>query len=284
MGAWGTNIKDNDTTSDIYDIFFELYNEGQNPINISTKLIADNEELINEPDDCNNFWFALALAQWETKSLDLTVFEKVKAIIESGNDIEVWKSLDADDEDLAKRRIVLEKFFVKLQTEKAKPNPREKPRNVKPIFATGDCLAFKFDNGNYGGAVVLATNDNPKLGYNLVAGTRINQSTKPTFSDFEKVEILIRNFAFWKDEKEVIWIHPDNYEKKYSNLFELIGKITVEKEYTTSGNDFTSYCADWASAKGAAEMQFEHEKTHPKPTIVLTVAELTKNNKRWKFW
>jgi len=67
-------------------------------------------------------------------------------------------------------------------------------------------------------------------------------------------------------------------------LFELIGKISVEKEYTTSDNVFTSYCADWASVKEAAEKQFEHEKTNPKPTIVLTVAELTKNKKRWRLW
>ena len=112
MGAWGTNIKDNDTTSDIFVDFFDLYNEGQNPTNISLRLISENEELINNPDDCNNFWFALAIAQWETKSLDSKVFEKVKAIIESDNDIEVWKSLDADDKDLAKRKIALEKFLV----------------------------------------------------------------------------------------------------------------------------------------------------------------------------
>jgi hypothetical protein len=284
MGAWGTNIKDNDTTADIYADFFDLYNEGLTPVDISAKLITDNEELINDPDDCNNFWFALALAQWETKSLDLKNFEKVKAIIESGNDIQVWKNLDADDSDLEKRRIALEKFLAKLQTEKVKPKPREKPRNVKPIFATGDCLAFRLNNGNYGGVVILATNNDPKLGYNLVAGTRINQSKKPTLSDFEKAEILVLNFAFWRNDKQVVWISPDQYEKEYSNLFELIGKISVEKEYTTSGNDFTTYSANWASAKEAAERQFEHGKNNPKPAIILTVAGLTKKKRRWKFF
>ena len=87
MGTWGTNIKENDTSGDIYDSFFELYNAGQNPIDISAKLISDNSELIDNPDDCNNFWFALALAQWETKSLDANIFEKVKTLIESGNDL-----------------------------------------------------------------------------------------------------------------------------------------------------------------------------------------------------
>lgn len=284
MGAWGINIKDNDTSADIYADFFDLYNEGQNPTNISARLIENNKELIEDPDDCNNFWFALALAQWETKSLELIVFEKVKQIIESDNDIEVWKSLDAEEKDLAKRKIALDKFLVKLKTEKVKAKPRKKPRNVKPIFAIGDCLVFKFDNGNYGGAVVLAANDNPKYGHNLLAGTRINKQTKPTLNDFENAEILIRNFAFWKDRAEVIWIIPDHYEKEYSNLFEVIGKISVEKQYTTNDDIFKTYCADWASAKDGAEKQFEHEKTNPKPKIVLTVAELTKNKKRWKLW
>ena len=84
MGTWGTAIKSNDTSSDIYADFFELYNEGQEPAEISKKLIKDNTELINNPDDCNNLWFVLALAQWETKSLEQELYEKVKSIIESG--------------------------------------------------------------------------------------------------------------------------------------------------------------------------------------------------------
>lgn len=284
MGAWGTNIMDNDTSADIYADFFDLYNEGKNPTDISKKLIADNQELIENPDDCNNFWFTLALAQWETKSLDEKVLQHVKFLIESDNDIEVWRSLNADEKDLVKRKSALEKFLIKLQKERAKAKQKEKSRNVKPIFTTGDCLAFKLDNGNYGGSVILAANYNPKLGYNLVAGTRINQPIKPTLNDFEKAEILIRNFSFWKDETEVIWINPDHYEKEYSELFEVIGKISVEKEYTTTNDIFKSYSADWAHAKAAADNQFEHEKKNPKPTKVLTVKELIKNKKWWELW
>src|SRR5215472_11577356 len=115
MGAWGTNIKDNDTSADIYADFFDLYTEGQDPPEISSKLIADNQETIDNPDDCNNFWFALALAQWETKSLDTKIFENVKGIIESDNDIKVWKELDADEKDLIKRKNALERFLTKLK-------------------------------------------------------------------------------------------------------------------------------------------------------------------------
>jgi hypothetical protein len=41
MGAWGTGSKDNDTSSDIYDDFFDLYNEGGKLTYISNKLIGE---------------------------------------------------------------------------------------------------------------------------------------------------------------------------------------------------------------------------------------------------
>ena len=70
MGAWGTAISSNDTYADIYGKFFDLYNDGLDVSEISKNLIADNQETINDKDNCNNFWFALAKAQWECKQLD----------------------------------------------------------------------------------------------------------------------------------------------------------------------------------------------------------------------
>jgi len=202
MGTWGTDIKENGTSGDIYDSFFELYNAGQNPVNISAKLISDNSELIANPDDCNNFWFALALAQWETKSLDPDIFEKVKAFVESGSDLKIWKNLDADDKDIESRKVDLQNFLTKIQTEKAKAKPRvkEKVKNVKPIFSIGDCLTFVHENGNYGGVIILGEINDNETGFNLVAGKRINQPNKPSLNDFENAEILVRNYANWKDE------------------------------------------------------------------------------------
>jgi hypothetical protein len=281
MGTWGTEIKNNDTTAEIYSIFYDSYNKGQNPINISVKLIEDNQELINNPYDCNNFWFALALAQWETKSLDSKIFERVKNIIESENELQVWKELDADEKDIDTRKIVLEKFLRKLQTDKPKAKPRVKAtqRIVKPIFEIGDCLTFKYDNGNYGGIVILGVNDDTEHGYNLVAGTRINQSTKPIINDFEKAEILIRNYASWKNDEVIVWTWPNNFKKLFSDFFELIGKVMVSKKYKTDDNNF-GYVADWGLTKLAATLQFEYEKTNSRPTNTITVEELTKK-KKW---
>lgn len=184
MGAWGTAISSNDTYADIYDEFFDLYNEGQSLEEISKKLIADNQETINEPDDSNNFWFALAKAQWECKQLETKILERVKQIIETGSDLQVWRRLDADEKNIKKRKVVLEKFWADLQTERPKTKPRKKKVIKQPPFDKGDCLTFKLANGNYGGAVVLEAIKDTEYGHTLIATTRINQPTKPTKNRF----------------------------------------------------------------------------------------------------
>ena len=110
MGTWGTGIKSNDTSGDIYDDFFKLYNEGKSVIEISEQLIKQKKELIEDKYDSNNFWFALALCQWECKQLDNSLLEKIKKIIESKSDLAIWKELDATDSDIKKRESELNKF------------------------------------------------------------------------------------------------------------------------------------------------------------------------------
>ena len=69
----------------------------------------------------------------------------------------------------------------------------------------------------------------------------------------------------------------------FSNFFELIGKLKVDREYSTERDKF-GYVADWGITKSAAALQFEHEKTNPKPLKKIMVAELTTKSKWWKFW
>ncbi|HNZ28743.1 MAG TPA: hypothetical protein PKJ42_02000, partial [Candidatus Goldiibacteriota bacterium] len=53
------------------------------------------------------------------KALDKDIFEKVKGIIESGNDIELWKKMeDVSEEDILRRGRVLRKFIEELSSEK----------------------------------------------------------------------------------------------------------------------------------------------------------------------
>jgi hypothetical protein len=124
MGAWNIKINGNDTFQDIYQNFFDSYNQGLNPIDISKQIQEDFVEMFEDYDDRNNSLFGLALAQWETKSLDPTVYKQVKEIIESGKDLEVWKGLGADEKTLQKRKREVEKFLTQISTEKEKPKRR----------------------------------------------------------------------------------------------------------------------------------------------------------------
>lgn len=286
MGAWGTGIKDNDTSSDIYANFFDLYNEGHPPLDISKKLIADNKELINNPDDCNNFWFALSLALWETKSLDSELFSKIKTIINDGTDLIVWKELDASGTDLKKRKIVLDKFLEKLQTEKKRPKPRQKPEVItaEPPFSKGDCLVFKLENNNYGGAVVLsAWIDAKHGGKNYVATTRINQVNKPTLTDFLTTEVLVTNyFGDERETTEMLWFFASDYTNS-DKIFEIVGAIPINIKYKYGGVG-TSQGSGWDIIKYCADRQFTFEKTNPAPIKKKTIIEITKRKQWWKFW
>ena len=276
MGAWGTAISSNDTYTDIYEAFFTLYNDGLDVIDISNKLITDNQEIINDPDDCNNFWFALAKAQWECKELDNELLDKIRQIIETGSDLEVWKNLEASDRDIKKRKNVLEKFYISLQSEKAKPKTRKKKIIVKPIFEKGDCLTFKLKNENFGGAVVLESIKDSEFGLNLIAITRINQKSKPILSDFKTAEVLVLNFALWKNRQEIGWFYPISI-KRDKTKFEVVENMKIEMDYDP--NDYSKgyyFGGSLDSLKEKIELQFEFEKDNPKPELRIEIKELTK--------
>lgn len=124
MGTWNTKINGNDTFQDIYQNFFDLYNQGQNPDDISKQIQDDFAEMFSDYDEKNNSLFGLALAQWETKSIDPTVYKQVKEIIETDNDLEVWKGLGADNKSIEKRKKELDKFLTQISTERQKPKRR----------------------------------------------------------------------------------------------------------------------------------------------------------------
>lgn len=284
MGTWGNGIKDNDTTSDVYDDFFELYNKGLEPVDISQILIANNQELINNDDGSNDFWFGLALAQWEVKALEREVFLRVKDIIESRENVNLWRKLDANENDIKKRKIVLDKFLVKLQSAKKNPKRREKPKPViPPIFQKGDCLTFKLANGYFGGALVLEEYTFPDLeGYNLIAITRINQANRPTINEIKKADILETNYFENDIRHAMAWYNASSF-KEYSSLFEKIGTIKVDKHFTFGGIG-TRTSGGWDHIPNDVNRQFDFEKTHPKPTNNLFISDILKTKPWWKFW
>ena len=159
MGTWSAAIDGNDTFQDVYTAFFDLYNRGVGVEEISKKILADHQELFEDYEDKNNALFALALAQWETQSLGLDILNKVKQIIENDEDIDFWKSLNADPKSLIKRKAVLYKFLLTISIPRDKIKRRIKPKFVfskntlVSITAPDHLKTFEiseeFENGEY---------------------------------------------------------------------------------------------------------------------------------------
>jgi hypothetical protein len=237
MGVWGTGISSNDTYADIYEQFIDSYNEGLSVSEITKKLIDDNQETINLPEDATNFWFAIATAQWECEELDKDILARVEKIIQTGEDLRVWKELDASPTDLKAREKVLSKFLAKLQTSKDKPRKRTKKKLYSSIFTKGDCLIYRMDNGNYGGAFILTDEQNSRFGKNYIAVTTIDKCDKPHLDDFKNADVYIKRMPFttirknkphvkWTDEPQIGCFYATSFRESEIEI-EVIGNLPI---------------------------------------------------------
>ena len=243
MGTWGTELSSNDTFADVYGELFELYNEGQDVKEITSKLLKTNNDLLTDKADSNNFWFAIAKAQWECKSLDSEIYDRVRRIIENKEDLGVWRELGAGDKEIAKRDKTLVKFLEQLSEKREKAKSRKKKKILNPIFEKGTCLTFKLLNGNFGAAVVLEAIHDTPYGFNLVVVTDLNKRERPTTKNIVESNVLRLNYGPWDNKEQVSWFLPHHF-KKDSDKFEVIDNVQISKTYDYR-TDFVSGSGDW---------------------------------------
>ena len=214
MGAWNVAIDGNDTFLDVYSAFFDSYNEGNDPKQISKQIQENLKELFNDPEDKFNSFFGLALAQWETKSLDPLVFNKVKDAIELGKDLEIWRSLEADEKTINKRKSALDKFLLQISSEREKPKRRTKPKfehsaiELAKISSPDGKLLFEMNeyyvNGKYdrtgsgiswgssGGSVFYFTGQGKNVAAKWLDNLTL-EVTHPKEVKFDKNDLGVRN-------------------------------------------------------------------------------------------
>lgn len=286
MGAWGTGISSNDTYTDIYEQFVDLYNDGLSVSEITKRLIDENQETINIAEDAPNFWFAIANAQWECKALDQEIFLKVEHLIKSGEDIRIWKELDATPADLKTREKVLSKFLSKLQTEKDKPRKWTKKKLYNSIFKKGDCLVYKMNNGNYGGAFVLTDEEQTETGTNYIAITTIDKSTKPTLDDFKFAYVYVKRVNEIDFSKSVIkenWVDQPQIGGFSSMIknnvidIEIVGQLPIYKEYKIRQDRVIGF--GWIVLKSEIPFKEEYIKINGQTKTKLKLSVWTK--KHW---
>jgi len=280
MGNWGTGISSNDTFEDIKDEFFELYNEGLEPIEISKNLIKSNQEIIDDEEDSNNFWFALALCQWECKSLERELLEHVTKIISSGKDIEIWKELGAEKSHLIARQKALEKFLEKLKSEKKNPKRRKKKKFRDSILKKGDCLSVRLSNGSFGAAFVLESEEQTEYGLNLIAICDYVSEEPPGIEFFKNANVLISKQQASRDTYEdyplVSWYMAIHFKADESNL-SIVGSLKTTRKFSRE-KDYRSF-VHWKFISHHIEIQPQLVSKHGQPKITVKLKSLRK--KTW---
>ncbi len=290
MGAWGAGISSNDTYADAYYRFFELHDEGLSVSDASAKLISENRETIETYEDAPNFWYALAKAQWECKELTQDLRSKVENYVLSGEDIRIWKELDASVSALNARRKALDKFLIKIQSEKRSARKRKKKRFYDSLYQKGDCLVYSMDNGNYGGAFVLTDEQMTIAGLNYIAITTINKAEKPSVEDFKEASVYLR-FAekIYLQEGQVKSKWVDQAEiSGYSTLtsksidfdIEVIGNIKMYKEFYPENVSWSN----WIWLRTLLLTNDEYESLNGKPKSTLKLAKWIKKPSLFRFF
>ena len=185
MGTWSAEIFGNDTSCEVKEFFFSEYNQGKEPQEISELIKSKFEYSLSDKDDKHNVLFALAICLWETKSLPQDLYKTISQIIEDKRELEVCKSLDADEKYLKQREKYLNKLLAKISTEKESAKKQVKPPvQIESDYKTGVCLTFRYSNDNYGGVVIIDSRLFQCSGDLRFAFTNINQKEKPNFQTF----------------------------------------------------------------------------------------------------
>ena len=99
MGVWGNGLLQNDSAADVYDAYFSLFNSGLSHQSINTEL--ETRYFVDDPDEQNEYWIAIAKAQWECGVIEQTTIEKIKGIIEKEAHSSEWPNAKKTSLDFA---------------------------------------------------------------------------------------------------------------------------------------------------------------------------------------
>ncbi len=141
MGAWGPEIFQNDTSSDVRDTFRDLVGWGYSPAEATA-------HLLNEFGDDPDVWLALAVTQWKRGWLQESVKAKALQVIDSGEDVQRY----SENAKLTKNRTnVLAKTRALLESPQpaAKPLPKRKRFKETNGWAVGELISFQMSSGKY---------------------------------------------------------------------------------------------------------------------------------------
>ena len=159
MGTWGTGLYDNDTTSDVRDIYMQYLREQLSNMEAYKKTVEGFQGLIGDEDEEPLFWYALAETQWRMGRLTPDVKDKALYWIAKEGGGALWEDSGVNrtewGETLKKLKITLES---PIRSEKKIKKPKMENRS---FWNVGDVYAYKFhkeesrESGLYGKYILI---------------------------------------------------------------------------------------------------------------------------------
>ncbi len=139
MGAWGTAIFSNDTSSDVRAEFRDLIADGVGPREATDRLVSSYEPGSGE--DAVDFWLGLALAQHRLGRLLPDVHQAAVAAAQQ-EDLSRWQREDRD-----KRRQAVAKALAELASEQPPSKAARKQPKSRTDLVEGQHFLYSFAPG-----------------------------------------------------------------------------------------------------------------------------------------
>ena len=98
MGCWGMGITQSDEYCEIYERFMEEYDEGKPVADITKDILDEYLDEFEETDGVlHDVYFALGKAQWMCGGISKTIYNRVRQIIENGDNIIFFQELESTE-------------------------------------------------------------------------------------------------------------------------------------------------------------------------------------------
>jgi hypothetical protein len=226
MGSWGYKVGESDTFADVYDQFFDQFNNGATPENATASVRSELNDIFVEYDDQYDAHFALALAQWETQSLEQSLLDIVAEYVESGADLKNWEDRGAESQTLKKRATALSAFLKKLRTPRPSKKRRKRPKfdfrtdSLVEISAPDGKKTFsvneEFSNGAYihTGATMMWGGGGGSVFYFTKQGANVSAR----WLDSQNLEVTIENGIEYSKKDDWAFFCGDKVDVCYKDV------------------------------------------------------------------
>jgi hypothetical protein len=144
VGVIGTRLYDDDTAADVRDQWRDMVASGIDPVEATSRLIAEFGQELEDPDIAGPFWLALADTEWRAGRLEPRVLEHARGVISGPDDLNRWSGRDRE-----RRANVLAEIGERLERPQPPARRLAPPRTERPPtdLVPGDVLAWRLPGG-----------------------------------------------------------------------------------------------------------------------------------------